>query len=930
MQISHHDPATGGPGRRTDHRTDRRPTGRRRRMLVRSAPMFAWLLADVVIVLSHRFVPEARWLMVHLLLLGAVSNAIVVWSGYFTDAILRGSDGHPRTDAAVLGLLNAGALGVVAGLVTGNRPALWIGASLVGLAAVLHAVMLAVRVRRSLPARFTVTVRYYVAAALMLPIGVWLGTRLAAVPSTSPAHPRFLLAHLALNVLGWVGLTIAGTVITLWPTMLRTRADDATVTVGRRAWWLLAGSTVLLAAAALADLRWVAVLAALGYLSGLAVIAAPLTREALTKRPYDFGTWSMLAGLAWWAGCVVAVAVELTTAKDLAGAVEGLHALTGPFAAGFVAQVLFGALSYLLPVVVGGGPSIVRRTTALVDRAAVARVVLANVAGLVFLLPVPSLVKVTTSMTVYVVMAWTIGVLIATVVTGVRLVRRRDSEPPEPPQDQDPAIRRRRSQGQLAAAVGVLALLVVVAGMVDPVAVVRAPSPRTAAAAGVPGAAAPAGVTPTGHTTTVAVTAADMRFTPSTIPVPVGDRLVLRVTNSDSKGQTHDLTLANGATTGRIAPGQTAPLDVGIISGSLQGWCSVAGHKQMGMTLSITATGPGATPGGAASTGPTGSMGSMGSMGSAANGQAATGPDAVWDRNASPAAGWSAYDPALPPIGDGTVHKATFTVKEAVQEVAPGVTQDVWTFNGTVPGTTLHGRIGDTFDITLVNDGSMGHGIDFHAGSLAPDGPMRTIQPGESLTYRFTATRAGVWMYHCSTMPMSLHIANGMYGAVVIDPPDLAPVDQEYLLVQGEQYYGPQGGVSDADKIAARTPDAVVFNGYPNQYDRTPLTAHTGKRIRIWVLDAGPNESLAFHVVGGQFDSVWKEGGWLLRCGQDPGRVSGGCTSSGSGGSQTLDLLASQGGFVELALPEAGHYAIVNHEMTLAERGAHGVLAVTD
>nr|WP_239022368.1 hypothetical protein [Raineyella fluvialis] len=625
MQISSPDTTAPGP--------ERRPTGRRRRMLLRSVPMFAWLVADVAIVLSHRFVPEPRWLMVHLLLLGAVSNAIIVWSGYFTDAILRGTGDHGRRDTAILGLLNLGAIGVVAGLVADNRPSLWIGATLVGLAAVAHAVTLAFRVRASLPARFTITVRYYVSAALMLPVGAWLGTRLAAVPDMGAEHARYLLAHLALNLLGWVGLTIAGTVITLWPTMLRTRADDATVTVGRRAWWLLAPSTVLLAAGSLAGLRWVAVLAALGYLAGLALIAVPLTREALAKRPYDFGTWSMLAGLLWWAGCVAAVAVDLTTAKDLAAGVEGLHALTGPFAAGFVAQVLFGALSYLLPVVVGGGPSIVRRTTAVADQASVARVVLANAAGLVFLLPVPSLVKVTTSMTVYVVMAWTIGVLIATVITGVRRVRRRDGVAPEPPRPEDALTRRRRGQGQLAAAVGVLALLVMVAGMVDPVAVVRAPKQ-----AAVPGTA---NVTPTGHTTTVGVTAADMKFTPSTIPVPLGDHLVLQVTNSDSKGQTHDLTLANGLTTGRVAPGQTATLDVGVVSGSIAGWCSVAGHKQMGMTLSITTTGGSASSTGSPAASGSGGTGSTGSMGSMTMGQTAAtaGPDAVWNRNASPRPG---------------------------------------------------------------------------------------------------------------------------------------------------------------------------------------------------------------------------------------------------------------------------------------------------
>ena len=104
---------------------------------------------------------------------------------------------------------------------------------------------------------------------------------------------------------------------------------------------------------------------------------------------------------------------------------------------------------------------------------------------------------------------------------------------------------------------------------------------------------------------------------------------------------------------------------------------------------------------------------------------------------------------------------------------------------------------------------------------------MRTIQPGESLTYRFTATRSGIWMYHCATMPMSLHIANGMFGAVVIDPPGLAAVDREYVLVQSELYLGPQGGIADADRARGGTPDLVVFNGYANQYDHAPLRART-------------------------------------------------------------------------------------------------------
>ncbi len=265
------------------------------------------------------------------------------------------------------------------------------------------------------------------------------------------------------------------------------------------------------------------------------------------------------------------------------------------------------------------------------------------------------------------------------------------------------------------------------------------------------------------------------------------------------------------------------------------------------------------------------------------------------------------------------MHRRTLTVSEVEREVAPGVTQRLWTYDGSAPGPTLHGRVGDVFEITLVNDGSIGHSVDFHAGALAPDRPMRTLAPGESLVYRFTAKRAGVWMYHCSTMPLSAHIANGMFGAVVIEPADLPPVDRTYLLVQSELYLGEQGGVVDTAKLADEDPDLVVFNGYANQYDARPLRARVGERVRVWVLDAGPNRPTSFHVIGGQFDTVWFEGDYLLD------RRDG-----GDGGSQTLALAAAQGGFVELSFPEAGSYPFVSHIMVDAERGAHGLFRVTD
>ena len=116
-------------------------------------------------------------------------------------------------------------------------------------------------------------------------------------------------------------------------------------------------------------------------------------------------------------------------------------------------------------------------------------------------------------------------------------------------------------------------------------------------------------------------------------------------------------------------------------------------------------------------------------------------------------------------------------------------------------------------------------------------------------------------------------------------------------------------------QIAAGGPDLVTLNGYPMQYDHRPLLARAGDRVRIWVVDAGPNEPSSFHVVGGQFDTVYSEGRYLIR-------------DSKNSGSQALALLPAQGGFVEFDVSEPGHYPFVSHIMSDAERGAHGVLLV--
>nr|WP_239539129.1 multicopper oxidase domain-containing protein [Arcanobacterium pluranimalium] len=294
-------------------------------------------------------------------------------------------------------------------------------------------------------------------------------------------------------------------------------------------------------------------------------------------------------------------------------------------------------------------------------------------------------------------------------------------------------------------------------------------------------------------------------------------------------------------------------------------------------------------------------------------------------------------DPILQPLEPAAgpvTRRVTLRAQEVSLEVSPGIYQRRWTFNGESVAPTLHGRVGDTFVVTLINEGSMGHSIDFHAGAVAPDEPMRTIKPGESLEYVFKADRAGIWMYHCSTMPMSAHIAAGMHGAVVIEPRDLEPVDASYVLVQSEIYLANAAHDAetakelDARKIFAGTPDRVVFNGISDQYLQNPLRVKTNQRVRFWVLNAGPDQDFAFHVVGGQFDTTWTEGAYLIHHGV--------ASSAGSApvlhdvGAQVLPLQPAQGGFVELSFAQAGHYKAVNHVMSLAERGARAIIEVQD
>ena len=296
----------------------------------------------------------------------------------------------------------------------------------------------------------------------------------------------------------------------------------------------------------------------------------------------------------------------------------------------------------------------------------------------------------------------------------------------------------------------------------------------------------------------------------------------------------------------------------------------------------------------------------------------ATASGAAIDLTAVPADDFEARDPRLPAAPTETEHLIDLHATELSGEVSAGVEQQLWTFNDLMPAPFYRGKLGDRFVFTLINDGTLDHSVDFHASKVAWSGPMRSIAPGESLEYAFEAKHSGIYMFHCGTPPVMHHIGAGMHGAVVIDPPDLAPVDHEFIFIQSEIYTGPSGEVADYGKMQRSAWDAVVFNGYVNQYLHRPIRVEKDDRIRVWVQNNGPSENCAFHVIGTIADTVFKEGSYRLR--PDDSR----------GGSQALDLQPAQGGFIEFSFDEEGFYPFVTHKFATAEIGALGLFQAGD
>jgi nitrite reductase (NO-forming) len=393
----------------------------------------------------------------------------------------------------------------------------------------------------------------------------------------------------------------------------------------------------------------------------------------------------------------------------------------------------------------------------------------------------------------------------------------------------------------------------------------------------------------------VTIEAFDLGFKPARLTVPAAGTYLLEFRNIGST--LHDVTFSDGTRFAADA-GKTATGTINVPLGGLTFLCSVPGHADAGMKgdLSVGAPAPGATPAAAAAV-----------------------PGAPVADATAPK--YKLLDATAPKLLAGTVHDVDFPIIDKDITVADGFVVHAWTFGGQVPGPTIRVHLGDTVNVHLRNNGSMSHSIDFHASQTAMNDQMVEIKPGAAFTYTFTADYAGVWMYHCGTAPALHHIANGMFGMVIVEPKGGLPkVDQEVALVQSEWYLGAQKQPADYAKAnaAAPAPDFVVFNGVANQYKDNPIAVTTKGRVRAFVLNAGPNIDSSFHVVGTIFDTVTKEGVQLLK------------GNAGGWGSQAVDLSPAQGAILEFSPREDGMYPMVTHAFNFVGKGAIGLFMAGD
>jgi nitrite reductase (NO-forming) len=277
---------------------------------------------------------------------------------------------------------------------------------------------------------------------------------------------------------------------------------------------------------------------------------------------------------------------------------------------------------------------------------------------------------------------------------------------------------------------------------------------------------------------------------------------------------------------------------------------------------------------------------------------------------------WSAVTAA-----GGTVQAATHTVEMTAVEKdvvvdGDGTIYAAWTFNGQVPGPVVRVAEGDTVKFKLTNPATnkFPHAMDFHAAEIDFLKNYRAINAGETIEYTFTAKKPGIFFYHCGAPPMIQHVARGMFGAIIVDPKNpkaWAKADREYVLIQSEFFKNPD----DIQAMFDRKFDHVMFNGgifkyHPFVSGGGKLDAKPGERVRVYFVNAGPNEFSAFHPIGEIWDNVYESGN----------------PANKLTGVQTYVVGPGSAAAFDVVVESAGAYPLVTHSLTGALRGAIAVL----
>ena len=283
------------------------------------------------------------------------------------------------------------------------------------------------------------------------------------------------------------------------------------------------------------------------------------------------------------------------------------------------------------------------------------------------------------------------------------------------------------------------------------------------------------------------------------------------------------------------------------------------------------------------------------------------------------------HAPEVPPAIDRD-YPAKVRVKmetiEKTMKMDDGVEYHYWTFNGDVPGRMIRVREGDTVEVEFSNNPSstVPHNVDFHAATGPGGGAAASFTaPGRTSTFSFKALQPGLYIYHCAVAPVGMHIANGMYGLILVEPKEGLPkVDKEFYIVQGDFYTKGKKGAQglqpfDMDKAIAEQPEYVVFNGHVGAIaGDNALKAKAGETVRMYVGNGGPNLVSSFHVIGEIFDKVYVEGGKLI-----------------NENVQSTIIPAGGSAMVEFKVDVPGSYTLVDHSIFRAfNKGALGQLKV--